>query len=782
MHTSAETPTRPRVLHFLGTSDVGGTERFLIDLLRRLQEDFQSGVCVLGRPGELAPAYAQTASLVEHFDGAGWAGSVRRWRALVREWKPDVAVMYGARANLIGRTTTPGECRALVCALRSVVVDDRGTWIAPGLDRLTFSRVTACVSNSQVALQTLLERGYPRERLCYIPPGIDLDHFSTPSRAQAREALGIPPGELMLLSVANLKPVKNLPVLLRASADLKKSGVQHRLWLVGEGPERPLLEALARELGVSDCVVFVGLSADPRVYYAAADLCLLASRWEGSPTALLEASAYGVPSITTAVGDTPYIIRDGIGGRVLRPGTAGQFTRAIEEYRRGGGSVQSEWIQQARTRGASFSSAESAAKYRALLRWAARDGQRPMPCSFSPQPTPRRIARILSRLNVGGPAIHVTLLARNLNDHEHTTELISGSLAPGEGDMSYLAEELGVAVHRVPALGRSVNPWYDLIALAQLVRLLARIRPDVVHTHASKAGTLGRIAALLYNLIRPRARRAAVVHTYHGHTFEGYFGALPSWTFRNIERLLARLTDRIIVLSPSQQADVVKRFRIAPMPMTAVVPLGLELRPFLAIETGRRSAAKEALALPPDAELFLSVGRLTAIKNYRGLIEAFARVASSRARAHLVIAGDGELGGQLHRQVERLGIRDRVRFAGWVRDTVPLYAAADVVVLASLNEGTPVALIEALAAGCVSVATRVGGVPDVVDDTCGILVPAGDTEALASAMVRAMTVGPLSADCRARARRFSIERLVPELSSMYQDLLDNRRGSPGGLR
>jgi glycosyltransferase involved in cell wall biosynthesis len=778
VRTSGEAAGRPRILHFLGTSQIGGTERFLVDLLRRMPDEFESGICVLDAPGALAPDYLEVASRVVHFGGIGWAAAIRRWRALVREWRPHVVVMYGARANLIGRTATPRECCALITALRSVVVDDRGAAVAPALDRVTFRRVSACVSNSRAALHRLIERGYPRERLCYIPPGIDRVRFSTPSREDARLALGIPPGELMLLSVANLKPVKNLAALVGAAAELKRSGVQHRLWLVGDGPARETLEALARASQCADCVVFAGFTRDPRVYYAAADLYLLASRWEGSPTALLEASAYGVPAITTAVGDIPYLVRDGLRARVLRPGTPAQFARAIEAFARAEDSVRSP-VPSTASPAASLSSDRSAEGYRDLFRWAAGDRSGPMPCAVGESPPTRRIVRILSRLNVGGPAIHVTLLARDLNDHRHTTDLISGSLAAGEGDMSYLAEEQGVVVHRVRALGRSVNPWNDVLALAQLLRLLRRIRPDVVHTHASKAGTLGRLAAVLYNLVQPRRRRAAVVHTYHGHTFAGYFGPIPSWTFRNIERLLARLTDKIIVLSPSQQTDVVERFRIAPMVKTAVVPLGLDLGPFLAIDTDRRGAAKAALGLPSETRVFLSVGRLTAIKNHRLLLDAFARVAHSHDAVALVIAGDGELREDLRRHSEQVGLGGRVRFAGWVRDTVALYAAADVVVLSSRNEGTPVALIEALAAGCVSVGTRVGGVPDVIDDTCGILVPSDDEGALAAAMARAMTLGPLPAVCRAQARRFSIERLVQDLSSMYERLLATHRALPG---
>ena len=765
-----------RILHVLGTSRAGGTERFLIELLRHHAGTFDSAIGVLDDPGPLEPEYRAVASRVVHFGRATWSpGAIRGWRALARDWAPDVIVLYGTRANLLGRTMPAGPRRpALISALRSVAVDDRGGRIAPIADRITFGRLAACVSNSRAALQGLLDRGYPAERLSYIPPAVDPERFSTPTRDEARRSLGIPGTGLVLVSVANLKPVKNHAVLLHASQELSRAGIAHRLYLVGTGPERAALEALARDLGIDAHVVFAGFQSDPRPYYAAADLFLLASRWEGSPTSLLEAAAHGVPAIATGAGDIPWIVRDGVDGRVLRPGTAGQFARAIREWH-GDASVRTRWRAETLVRAASAGSVRAMAdRYAALFEWAAAGGGLPVPHAFEAPGRPMRIVRVLSRLNVGGPAIHVTLLTRYMNDARHATELVSGSVGRDEGDMAYLGEALGVEVRTIPALGRSVHPARDLAALAQLVRLLLRTRPDVVHTHASKAGTLGRIAAALYNLTRRRARRAVILHTYHGHTFEGYFGPAAAWTFRTIERVLARITDRIVVLSTRQQRDIAERFRIAPADRTVVVPLGLDLTALFDIDDRHRCAARTALGLADGTPLLLSPGRLTAIKDHRLLLAAFARLPASDHPAELMLAGDGELRQALESQAAELGIAHRVRFAGWVRDMAPLYAAADVVSLASRNEGTPVALIEALAAGCPIVATRVGGVPDVVDESCGILVPAGDVNAFAAALAHQLSRGRLPRSCRDHARRFSIERLVTDLSSMYRALLDAR--------
>lgn len=318
-----------RLLHLVGTSRVGGTERFLSSLASGLREGgWTNGIVVLDALGPLADAYARVADQVWHLDvaSAGVRGALRGWRSIVRAFAPDVVVLYGLRANLLGRVASGAV--PVVNALRSVYVDERGTRIARWLDRATFHRVDACIANSQEAVRRHVAAGFPAERFVWIPNGIDVARFRAVSRQQARARTGVPEGERVVLSVANLKPVKNQAVLLDAARALHDAGVPHGLWLIGEGPERGALEQRARDLGLDAHVHFLGAVPDPADWYASADAFALTSDYEGTPTVLFEAFAAGVPVVATSVGDVPALCAGGA-GLVVAPRDPGATARAL---------------------------------------------------------------------------------------------------------------------------------------------------------------------------------------------------------------------------------------------------------------------------------------------------------------------------------------------------------------------------------------------------------------------------------------------------------------------
>jgi glycosyltransferase involved in cell wall biosynthesis len=328
---------------------------------------------------------------------------------------------------------------------------------------------------------------------------------------------------------------------------------------------------------------------------------------------------------------------------------------------------------------------------------------------------------------------------------------------------------------RLPALGRRVRPWSDLAALVGIYRVLKAHRPDVVHTHTAKAGTLGRLAAALYNAAVPRRERALVVHTFHGHVFEGYFGRVGNLLVRTIERALARISDRIVTISERQRADIVERFRVARPEQVVVVPLGLELDRLLALGEDGPNLRGE-LGIGADAFVIGFVGRLVPIKAPEVLLEAFAQVAARISDTHLLVIGDGPLRESV--EARAAASCGRIHVLGWRHDLERIYQAADVVALTSDNEGTPVALIEAMAAGRAVVATRVGGVPDLVaDGETGLLVPARDPGAMADA-IAGLAEDPgrrrrLGAAARDRVRRrFGAPRLVAEIAAVYRDGLE----------
>ena len=396
---------------------------------------------------------------------------------------------------------------------------------------------------------------------------------------------------------------------------------------------------------------------------------------------------------------------------------------------------------------------------------------------------PVRIARIITRLNIGGPAIQAVNLSERLESAGYHTLLVHGRLGADEGDMSYLVpRDRSFEIEHLPALRREIAPT-DVVALARIVGLLRRFRPAIVHTHMAKAGSVGRVAALLHNATSGRHAPARLVHTYHGHVLEGYFGARTAGAFSAAEQFLARRSDALIAVSTGVRRDLLETHRIGTADRFRVVPLGFDLDRLAAIGPMERRAARDSLGLDPEAHVVAFVGRLAAIKQPELFLAAAARVAQADARARFLIAGGGELAATLRTRSAGLGLADRVRFLGWQRDVAPIYAASDLVALTSRNEGTPVALIESMAAGVPGVSFSVGGVPDVITGPdLGVLVPAGDVEALAAGIGTLLNDDGARASMGERARtfvreRFGIDRLVREIDALYRELLATGRGS-----
>ena len=389
---------------------------------------------------------------------------------------------------------------------------------------------------------------------------------------------------------------------------------------------------------------------------------------------------------------------------------------------------------------------------------------------------PIRVLRVITRLNIGGPSIQAIALSERLADRGFETELVFGRLGEGEGDMRYLLAP-STRTRHLAALRRDVAPIQDVATLAQLLDILRGWRPQIVHTHMAKAGTLGRAAAAIYNATAGRKAPARVVHTYHGHVLEGYFSPAKTRVFIGIERTLARVTDRIVAISPSIQQELQIEHRIGRADQYAVVPLGFDLSALAAIDDASRLAARAALDVPADAHVVSTVGRLTAIKQHRLFLEAAAMVSRRDPAALFLIAGDGELRVELEGAARALGINGRVRFLGWRRDLETVYGATDVFLLTSRNEGTPVALIESLAAGVPGVSTDVGGVRDVIDgNRAGLLAPVGDARALADHVVtlladrdRRRLMG--EAGRRSVVARYGVARLVDDIDHLYRELL-----------
>ena len=378
------------------------------------------------------------------------------------------------------------------------------------------------------------------------------------------------------------------------------------------------------------------------------------------------------------------------------------------------------------------------------------------------------IVHVIARLNVGGAALHVLQLAAEQTRRGHDVVVVAGTLAAGEESMEYVADELGVPVLAVPALQRELSPRADAAAIRALRAVLRERRPDVLHTHTAKAGATGRIAALVAGRARPRT----LVHTYHGHVLSGYFSPRRERVFRTIERVLGRSTSALVAVSEEVRDDLV-RFGVAPRDRFTVVPYGFELPVWRAADDAARARIRAELGLADGTLAIGWAGRLTAIKRPLDLVRTLQAVVALDVDAALVVVGDGELRAETEALAAELGVADRTHFVGFQQRIRDWYAACDVFLLTSANEGTPVVAIEALAAGRPVVATAAGGTAAVVREESGFLCPVGDTAALAARLaglahdpeLRARLGAAGAADVRAR---FATSRMADELEAVYE--------------
>jgi glycosyltransferase involved in cell wall biosynthesis len=374
---------------------------------------------------------------------------------------------------------------------------------------------------------------------------------------------------------------------------------------------------------------------------------------------------------------------------------------------------------------------------------------------------PNQVLRLVTRLNIGGPARQALLLTKELQDR-FPTVLAAGRPTETEGEMS----DPDVDVRYVP-LVRPLHPRSDAQALGAVRRLMLETRPAIVHTHMAKAGLVGRVTAAT---VRPRPR---TVHTFHGHVLEGYFRPAVQRTFIEIERRMAARTDALVAVS-EEIRDGLLELGIGRPAQYQVIPLGFDLSPFSAVDAPT-GMLRKALTLDVDTPLVGVIGRLVPIKDLGTAIAAVARLEG----VHLAFVGDGECRAELEAQARAAGVGDRVHFTGWW-DVPAALSDVDVVLLTSRNEGTPVSLIEAAAARRPVVATRVGGVPLVVEDgATGFLAPAGDPVALAAHTERLLASPELrrsmgEAGQRRVLDRFSKERLLHDISELYTRLLPGR--------
>lgn len=331
-----------------------------------------------------------------------------------------------------------------------------------------------------------------------------------------------------------------------------------------------------------------------------------------------------------------------------------------------------------------------------------------------------KILRIINRFNLGGPTYNAAYLTKYLSS-DFETLLVGGLKDEAEGHSEYIVKGLGIEPIIIPEMRRTINPTNDLKAYRKLSKLIKKYKPDIVHTHASKAGTLGRLAAFANNV-------PIVLHTFHGHVFHSYFSSSKTQLILKIERGLAEKSTRIIAISDKQKDELANDFLIAPEKKIEVVPLGFDLRKFQDNYEQKRSDFRKKYHIAPEEIAIGIVGRLTGIKNHKLFIDAIAKTkAKTTKKLRIFIIGDGELKNDLLQQAQQYGLQTAylpnqeepktpvfMIFTSWIKNVDSVYPGLDLIAMTSLNEGTPVSLIEAQAANTPIISTNVGGIENIV--------------------------------------------------------------------
>lgn len=400
-----------------------------------------------------------------------------------------------------------------------------------------------------------------------------------------------------------------------------------------------------------------------------------------------------------------------------------------------------------------------------------------------------RILRIISRMNIGGPAIHVHLLTQGLNTARFHSKLVTGRISPKEGDMGYLFSEYDNKPIVIPELQRDLNLFMDISAFIRIFRILVKEKPDIVHTHTAKAGSSSRLAGFLCNLLGKR--NMLLVHTFHGNVFEGYFNRLNSILFINIERILGWISHKIIAISQTQREELTRKFSIAKPEKVHIIELGFDLTPFFNCHIYKKEFRK-SLGVDENTLLVGIIGRLVPIKNHHLFLLAAKEFIRQKPDipVRFVIVGDGELRETLEETTRKMQIADYVDFAGWVREVPKVYADLDVLALTSNNEGTPVSIIESMASAVPVISTDAGGVRDILgipeeslNDNdfvvCerGILCTKNNPEGFANGLIclvetQAEKLKKQTEKARMFVQnRYSKERLFQDMERLYLDLM-----------
>ena len=377
-----------------------------------------------------------------------------------------------------------------------------------------------------------------------------------------------------------------------------------------------------------------------------------------------------------------------------------------------------------------------------------------------------KILRIVNRFNLGGPTFNAAYLTKYLSP-DYETLLIGGTHTESEESSDHILNNLGVDFVKIDEMSREVSLLNDYKAYKKIKQIIADFKPDIVHTHASKAGLLGRLAAKKMGV-------KVIVHTFHGHVFHSYFGSLKTKIFLNLERYLAKKSSKIIAISNIQKQELSEKYKIAEAEKFKVINLGFDLSKFQENIFENRKQFREKYKIAEKEIVISIVGRLVPIKNHKMFIDAISNLKTDKQFKAFIVGG-GELFDELKYYVAEKDLQHKIIFTSWIKETELVYAGSDIIALTSLNEGTPVSLIEAQASGLPVVTTNVGGVKDITSENSSIIVEQKikDLTNAFAKMIENYDIYQTNAEENKKIilEKFGYKRLISDYKKLYSELL-----------
>jgi glycosyltransferase involved in cell wall biosynthesis/ribosomal protein S18 acetylase RimI-like enzyme len=750
-----------KVVYLITGLYVGGAEKLLLHHVRCLDRRRFEPLVVTLRGGDL----------VEEFSAAGVRvvdlamrsaldiGAVLRLRALIQRERPQILHTHLFHADLLGRLVG-AWCRvpAVITTLHMLEAAQHRWWCDP------INRAGSRANAAMLAVSEEVKRGFVQgqglaaEKIRVLPNAVEpLRRVTDEERARVRRGLGVPEGGQLIGIVGRLEaPRKGHTVLFEALARILPHWPHLRCVVVGDGPERAEIEAKARALKLESRVVFTGMHSDVAPWLAASDVFVLPSLEEGQPMALIEAMGAGCAIVATPVGGVAEMLDDGVHGLLVPPSNAEALAAAIERHLRA--------PIQARTMGAA-----------AQARFAERYDMRRLIASLEAcydealAPRPITLLELVTTLDPGGVTTCLVNLVRGLPSHRFRVIVGCGP----DALQQELLGQLPVPVRVIPGLQKAIHPLRDLAALWRLCRLIRRERVDMVHSNMSKADLLGGLAARLCGV-------RCLISTCHGPLRLTRDESPTQRVFDALEWLMYRtLHDTIISVSEFTTQELIRKGKARAEQVTTI-PNAIDAsrldRP------GVRDAVRAGLGLSPAQPVLVMVARLREPKTPEVLIESVRRLREDWPELVCLFVGDGPQEAALQQQIARDGLQPAVRLLGRRGDVPDLLAASDVFVLSTYSEGMSISVLEAMAAGLPVIASRVGGMEELVQpERTGVLVPPHDPEVLSGAIRRLLAdpVGRRQMGAAARARiaeEFSVERHAERTRAALEHAWAQRRG------